>query len=155
MPQIRHMYFLAFSPMTVMIDWITAKVPLRHSEQIHGGRKMEVTPDGDIKYDTPMYKPIEGTYSQNLSIKTIEVDHHGNGKLLSISGNPTKWFQGHNIFGTDDVCGLVYETILRLCNILEIPPSPEDVRAWRQGDYSLSRIDINAMYSLGQESGHP
>jgi II/X family phage/plasmid replication protein len=135
--------------MTVMIDWITAKVPLRHSEQIHGGRKIEVTPDGDIKYDTPMYKPIEGTYSQNLSIKTIEVDHQGNGKTLLISGNPTKWFQGHNIFGTDDVCGLVYETMLRLCTILEIQPSPEDLRAWQHGDYSLSRIDINAMYSLG------
>ena len=132
-----------------MIDWITAKVPLRHSELIHGGRKIEVTPDGDIKYDTPMYKPIKGTYSQNLSIKTIEVDHQGIGKILSISGNPTKWFQGHNIFGTDDVCGLVYETMLRLCTILKIQPSTEDLRAWQHGDYSLSRIDINAMYSLG------
>lgn len=138
--------------MTVMIDWITAKVPLRHEGQIHGGRKIEVTPDGEVKYDTPMYKSIEGSYFQNLSIKTIEVDLQGNGNTLSISGNPTKWFQGHNIFGTDDVCGLVYETMLRLCNILEISPSPEDVGAWQQGDYSLSRIDINAMYSLGCRS---
>ncbi len=138
--------------MTVMIDWITVKVPLQHSGQIHGGRKIEVTPDGEVKYDSPMWKPIEGSYSQNLSIKTAETDDQGNGKILSISGNPTKWFQGHNIFGTDDICGLIYETMLRLCNILEISPSPEDVRAWQKGEYSLSRIDINAMYSLGCRS---
>ena len=138
--------------MTVMIDWITVKVPLQHSGQIHGGRKIEVTPEGEVKYDSPMWKPIEGSYSQNLSIKTAETDDQGNGKILSISGNPTKWFQGHNIFGTDDICGLIYETMLRLCNILEISPSPEDVRAWQKGDYSLSRIDINAMYSLGCRS---
>jgi II/X family phage/plasmid replication protein len=135
--------------MTVMIDWVTAKVPLKHSGEICDGHFVKITSDGEKDYEIRSWLPLEGSYSSSLSIKTAEVDENGNGTILMISGNPVKWFQGHNIFGTDDLCGLVYETMLRLCTILEIRPSPEDIRAWQNGEYSLSRIDINAMYSLG------
>ena len=135
-----------------MIDWVSAKVPIRHSGQLHGGRKIEVSPDGDVKYDSPMWKLVKGSYSANMSIKTVEVDHRGNSTVMAISGNPVKWFQGHNIFGSDDLCGLVFETMIRICSVLEIQPQSSDVHAWRRGDFSLSRIDINGMYSLGSRS---
>lgn len=92
--------------MTVMIDWITAKVPLKHSGEIYG-RILKFTIDGVVDYEIRTWLP---SHSSNLSVKTIEFDENGNGTVLMISGNPVKWFQGHNIFGTDDVCGLVYET---------------------------------------------
>jgi len=135
-----------------MIDWVSAKVPFQHFGQLHGGRKIEVTPDGEVKYDSPMWKRVEGSYSANISIKTVDADRKGNGTVMAISGNPVKWFQGHNIFGSDDLCGLVYETMLRVCSVLEIQPHSCDIQAWRHGDFSLSRIDINGMYSLGSRS---
>lgn len=109
---------------------------------------MDVTPDGEMNYRILTWLPIEGSHSSSLSIRTAEVDENGNGTILSISGNPVKWFQGHNIFGSDDLCGLVYETLIRLCSLLELQPSPEEIRAWQQGEYTLSRIDVNGMYSL-------
>ena len=101
--------------MTVMIDWITAKVPLKHSGEICDGRILKLSTEGVIDYEIRTWLPIEGSHSSTLSVKTIEIDGNGDGTVLMISGNPTKWFQGHNIFGTDDVCGLVFETMLRLC----------------------------------------
>jgi hypothetical protein len=130
-----------------MVDWITAKVPLNHTGEICDGRILKLSKDGLVDYEIRTWLPVEGSHSSSISIKTIEFDEIGNGTTLMISGNPVKLFQGHNIFGTDDVCGLIYETMNRLCSILEIEPSPEDIRAWQQGEYSLSRIDINAMYT--------
>lgn len=143
------MCFLGHTTVTVMIDWITVKVPLKHSGVLCNGRIVKVTPDEQVDYEVRCWLSVEGSHSANLSVKTVEVDENGNGTVLMISGNPVKWFQGHNVFGTDDLGGLVYETMMRLCSIFHFEPSPDELRAWRRGDYTISRVDINGMYSLG------
>ena len=152
MAQIGHITNSGHPTVSVMIDWVSAKVPLRHSETLDDGRSIQIDADGAVKFDSPLWKSIAGSYSSSLQIKTCETDHEGNGSHISISGNPVKWIQGHNIFGTDDLCGLVNETMFRICSILKISPTLDDIQAWRQGDFSLSRIDINGMYALGSRS---
>lgn len=72
----------------------------------------------------------------------------GDTYLVEISGNPVKWFQGHNIFGSDDLPNLIYETVLELARRLNHPQPDEYLRAVKKGIFTISRVDITAMYSL-------
>jgi len=41
------------------------------------------------------------------------------------------------------------ETISKVCEVLELNPTEEEKHSWHEGDYTLSRVDVNKMYSLG------
>jgi II/X family phage/plasmid replication protein len=67
-----------------------------------------------------------------------------------VSGNPAKWFQGHNIVGSDDLSGLVLEMLVRICESLGVVPSEHDRALWRAGVIKLTRVDVTFSYSLRQ-----
>lgn len=136
----------------LMVDWVSCKVPFFHSGKINGGNVISTTPDGEIEYSIDKMLGIMGSYDNRLSIKTAEVLPSGDTWLISISGNPVKWFQGHNIFGSGDLVNLVYETVLRLSKLLDSPQPESMLASIRSGCFTLSRIDINGMYSLGRRS---
>ena len=62
----------------------------------------------------------------------------GEATHIWVSVNPSKFLQGHNIFGSDDLVSLVYDMFLMLCRSLEIEPRLDEVRLVKQGDYSFS-----------------
>lgn len=135
--------------MPAMIDWITGKFRLDHFGQISKGRVLKLDDDGSVEWNSPCWRPLVGSHDSSLQVKTVEVDHVRDGTVLQISGNPVKWFQGHNLFGSNNVHGLCMETISRVCDMLELHPTEDEKHSWHEGDYTLSRIDINQMYSLG------
>ena len=45
--------------------------------------------------------------------------------FLRVSGNPVKLFQGHNLWGSNDLHGYVMETYRFLCKVLEVPRQPQ------------------------------
>lgn len=137
---------------SLMVDWVSCKVPFFYSGKINGGNVISTTPDGEIEYCVDKMLGVKGSYDNRLSVRTVEVLPTGDTWLISISGNPVKWFQGHNIFGSDDLVNLVYETILRLSELLESPQPESMLASIRSGCFTLSRIDINGMYSLGRRS---
>jgi II/X family phage/plasmid replication protein len=65
-----------------------------------------------------------------------------------VSGNPAKWFQGHNIFGSDDVRGLAVEMLHRICASVGVTPSPDDLAVWDCGAFRLSRADVTQSFIL-------
>lgn len=134
--------------MTVMVDWITCKLPLRHDGTISGGRVLKIDQEGNIEWDSRQWLAVEGSHDASIQVKTVEVDEYGNGTWISFSGNPVKWFQGHNVFGTDQVHELIMVSILRICHLLEVIPTQEEINAWWDGDYTVSRVDVNRMYNL-------
>ncbi|MGE6463795.1 phage/plasmid replication protein, II/X family [Pseudoalteromonas tetraodonis] len=134
---------------TLQIDWITAKVPFFFNGKLNGGNIINTTPDGEIDYTIEKRLPVTGSYDSRLSVRTSEVEPGtDNTYLIEISGNPVKWFQGHNIFGSDDLPNLIYETVLRLSNMLESPQPKRYLDAVKKGIFTISRVDITAMYSL-------
>jgi len=138
---------------TLQIDWITAKIPFFVSGKLNGGNIINTTPDGEIEYTIDKRLPVTGSYDSRLSVRTSEVLPGTNDTyLIELSGNPVKWFQGHNIFGSDDLPNLIYETVLKLSNILDLPQPEEYLSAIRKGIFTLSRVDITAMYSLQTRS---
>lgn len=136
----------------LMVDWVSCKVPFLHSGKINGGNVISTTPDGEIEYCVDKMLSVKGSHDNRLSVRTIEVLPSGDTWMISISGNPVKWFQGHNIFGSDDLVNLVYETVLRLSDLLNSPQPESLLSSIRSGCFTLSRIDINGMYSLGRRS---
>ena len=138
---------------TLQIDWITAKIPFFVSGKLNGGNIINTTPDGEIEYTIDKRLPVTGSYDSRLSVRTSEVLPGTNDTyLIELSGNPVKWFQGHNIFGSDDLPNLIYETVLKLSKVLSLPQPEEYLSAIRKGIFTLSRVDITAMYSLQTRS---
>lgn len=125
-----------------LIDWITAVLPCAHPEDIYSGRLARINRDGEIEWQLVQSESVSGSHDARLSVQTKARG------LLWISGNPAKWLQGHNLFGSNDLRGLIEATMLRLAEVLELTPELSDFKAWRAGSYELMRVDCTAMWSL-------
>lgn len=143
-----------------MIDWLTFVAPLAHRQGEGGpffnGEVMSTTPDPThpdgvtLEWGVWKRKPMEGSFSTTVQVQST-TDEAGR-PAIWVSGNPAKWFQGHNIFGTDDLPGLVLEMLHRICASVGVVPTPEDLELWRMGIIRLSRVDVTTSFDLGSLS---
>lgn len=128
----------------VMVDWITCVIPCTHSSTIFGGKIFKIQPDGEIVWTRDTAKQITGSYDSNIQVQTSVP-----GESLHVSGNPVKFLQGHNLFGSNDLVSLNYALLENLREILDLRPSELELAAWAVGGYPLSRIDLATMFNLG------
>lgn len=130
-----------------MIDWLTMVVPCRHAESINGGHVVALKPGGEVDWQCVKRSSVEGSHSTKLQVRTAghtpDPCTH-----LEISGNPVKFFQGHNLWGTDDLPALVVETAAAVASRLGLTPSDEDRAAWLAGDVRLTRVDLTESFHL-------
>ena len=134
-----------------MIDWISASIPYTHDQTISDGSVISLDSNGEIDWQTSKRLPVRGSHEININVKTDRSSYDpelGKFTRLHIDGNPTKWIQGHNLFGTDDVKGLVIETAKKLYSLLNITPSPNDLVLLYSGQVPLHRVDINYSFDL-------
>ena len=136
----------------VMIDWVTAKIPFHYPGIISDGEVLSVTRDGEVEYAVRKRLSVRGSHDGAITIRTAEVDALGNTVIAELSGNPVKFLQGHNLFGSDDLLNLVLETVLRIAQILETPQPDHALNMLKIGAYTLSRVDINRMFALGSRA---
>ena len=126
-----------------MIDWVTAKITCTHNpEVLSSGRSIRTKIiDGveRLEYEICNRLVVEGSHDSNITIRS-----HTD-STIEISGNPAKFLQGHNIFGTNDLKYLVAKLFDRLCMIdeLELKPTSEEYDNIQDGHYRLSRVDVN------------
>ncbi|MFV1921303.1 MAG: phage/plasmid replication protein, II/X family [Methylotenera sp.] len=125
-----------------MIDWVTAIIPCNHDKKLIGGAVTSVNLDGEIEWRVEKKKQIRGSHESNLNIKSISDTE------ILLDGNPAKWLQGHNMFGSDNLIGLIETVMHRLVSIIDLSPSESDLKAWREGLYQLKRVDCTAMWEL-------
>ena len=88
-----------------MIDWVSVLIPLAHSKQINGGNVVSVDPDGNIDWQVEKRLSVEGSYGASIQIRSEH--YEGFCSHIRLDGNPVKWLQGHNVWGTTDLSGLV------------------------------------------------
>lgn len=140
-----------------MIDWLTFVAPLEHVAGEHGpfyaGEVMATKPDPTavegfcLDWSVLKRKSFEGSYS---SVIQIQSTHDEEGRpAIWVSGNPAKWFQGHNVFGSEDLPGLVLEMLHRICRSVGITPSASDLALWNSGLIKLTRVDVTHSFDLG------
>ncbi len=130
-----------------MIDWATAIIPLVH-EPINAGSVVKVLPSGEVDWESPCRLQVQGSHEQAISVRSQGGDGGGLATELVIDGNPSKYLQGHNIFGSCDVLSLVFDTFCSVCDVLTLEPPADVLEAVMKGHYWFSRVDINRMYAL-------
>ncbi len=140
-----------------MIDWLTFVAPLEHvvgqdgpcyAGEILATKPDPTHPDGfALDWSVLKRKAVEGSYSSTIQIQST-YDEAGQ-PALWVSGNPAKWFQGHNLFGSDDLPGLVQEMLERIVASFGIEPSLQDREAWSMGLIKLKRVDVTYSFDLG------
>lgn len=132
----------------MMIDWVTAKLPFNAPGRLCDGQVMSFDRHGEIKYHVDARLPVVGSHSERIFVRTAGVDPDGNTCLIEFSGNPVKFLQGHNLFGSSDLLNLVYEAALGVADVLGLPQPENVLERLRSGVYSLSRVDLNEMYQF-------
>lgn len=118
-----------------MIDWITCKVTVERMPIF--GRRLETDDAGAIVLERDMPKHIE---SHNTSVFVVPAS--GLEKGLLISGNPTKWLQGHNVYGVDS-WSIVREFLTRLS---------DQIGLGECHIVSVSRLDITYSVVMSSEA---
>jgi II/X family phage/plasmid replication protein len=138
-----------------MIDWIKAIIPLEHEALLHDGQVYSISRDGEIDWSINKRLAVEGSHDSHLHIQSEQSSRNPETGLYThivFDGNPVKFFQGHNLWGTDDLIGLMAETVFRVSNILGLTPTADDWENIVKGYYQLKRVDSTMMIALGSKS---
>ena len=126
-----------------MIDWVTAKLPC--TNDLRTGCVAKLDADGNVEWLSQSWLPVEGSHSSNFMVKSLTPD------TIQVSGNPAKWLQGHNLFGTNDLKLLMWRFFVSLHETLAeegLSPTMEQLDRIKQGNYTVSRVDINETWHL-------
>ena len=84
-------------------------------------------------------KAVEGSWSSRILLRTVQRG------WVEFKGNPTKFLQGHNVFGSDDLCGLVAEAMRVCLEKLGMEVPTHNYQQWLDGHWTMSRVDVTAM----------
>jgi len=137
-----------------MIDWLTMSLPIQHLP-IPAGRVVKLSAQGEIEWETPAHSQLVGSYDSSVRIRSRgDIDHAtGFCSVLEISGNPTKFLVGHNIFGSDALFLLIKKFVSKVLLLANIDHSRVDFqRVMKLGLFTISRIDITYSFSLATRS---
>ena len=127
-----------------MIDYITARISLYKPlpAPIHGGHFVRVDENGDIEVSTARRKRILGSHEASLQVRAPSLHE------LEISGNPAKFVQGHNLWGSSSPVMVLWAALKRLEAEGVLPPlasiglpRPDALEVYT----TVSRIDATAM----------
>lgn len=143
-----------------MIDWLAFVAPLDHQAGPGGpffnGALVRTKRDPEqveaIDYQVWLRMPVEGSHSQRVVVGSTTIGDEGRPAVF-VSGNPAKWFQGHNVFGSDDLPGLVLEMLVRICAQFGVTPTAADLAAWHAGAIELHRVDVTYSRELASVGG--
>lgn len=140
-----------------MIDWLTFTARLEHrigdGGPFYAGEIMATKPDPThpdgfaLDWSVWKRKSMEGSHSSVIQVQST-TDDEGR-PAIWVSGNPAKWFQGHNIFGSEDLLGLCCEMLHRVSQSVGVTPSADDRQAWAAGELKLTRVDVTHSFDLG------
>lgn len=130
-----------------MIDWLTLTAPLPHASPITSGVVLSVDRAGNVEWQTMKRQTIRGSFESGLQVRTCthtadQCTH------IEVSGNPAKLFQGHNLWGTNDLPGLVVATLDLIASQLQIPVTLETRASWLTDAVKLTRVDVTESFHL-------
>lgn len=128
-----------------MIDWFSGFVPLQHSEDLNGGYITDTDQHGVLKWKKAKFQKCEGSFSDVVSIRS---DHSsGMNSHIYVHGNLVKFFQGHNLFGSNDLEGLLKHFITELVQKGHISPLVSDPLGDIQNT-RITRLDLTEGFRL-------
>lgn len=138
--------------MPIFIDNLSFTIPYS-GPSVSGGRLLELDMEGNPKWEFEKGMHVEGSHTAKVLVKTIQDQNSrlfvGCSQRLHISGNPLKYFQGHNVWGTADLKSLVYDITKEVMMLLgHNCLLANKVLHSDMSDVLLRRVDATAMYEL-------
>jgi II/X family phage/plasmid replication protein len=130
-----------------MIDWGLVLFPIIH-HPINSGEVFSVDPDGEVEWRSPKRVQATGSFDKKISIKSVGGTGDGRTTHLWVNGNPSKFLQGHNVFGSDDIIALMSDLFDVIAPQFNLTPTIEELHCIKTGDYELKTVDINYSYGL-------
>jgi len=134
-----------------VIDWISGTMPFSHRHVIGEGFHIDMDRNGDVKRQILKRREITGSFETGINVRTDLCSERDDGTYshLKFDGNPVKLFQGHNLWGSNDLHGLVRELYSFLLTAIDgTIPNLDDRRMVDMGGVQLTRVDINDSYQL-------
>lgn len=104
-----------------MIDWIHARLEIPEPLGLPQERLLRVDTDGQILGEKALAMFAS---SGDSTVRVREMGH-----FVEISGNPAKWFQGHNLWGPDHLPSVLFPWVRSVLEALE-SPGPRVSAAW-------------------------
>jgi II/X family phage/plasmid replication protein len=138
-----------------LIDWFRGSIPFPHYP-LPAGKVLSIEHDGTMDWQVVKKIDVRGSYESNLQIRSSGGDGSGMATHLDIDGNITKFVQGHNLFGTNNLNSILLEAFRKICQFCH-----HDLDGWshpemteqriKRGDYLVKSVDINEMYEVGND----
>jgi hypothetical protein len=104
------------------------------------GWQEHIDPDGVVLKRWPAFLPILGSYDDRLMVKTPDPC------TVYLTGNPCKFFQGHNLFGSGDHLGLALAAGVAVRQSVGCFPGPESFKACEFSPLRFTRLDLTRSY---------
>lgn len=130
-----------------MIDWFKGKIEIEHLP-LTTGAFIVIDEDGEIEREVIRSRSLEGSHSSKIIIRSVGSNGDGKATHLEVSGNPAKFLQGHNVFGSDDLRALVEAMAKRIFAKLDMEPTEQESEKLRAGDVYCNWVDINYPYEM-------
>ena len=143
-----------------MIDWYTGLIGYEGSH-LQLNRVFELTPSGEVKWSTDKAMTVQSTFDTSIQLRSglatsamIDASLKHNfecaNTCLSFSGNPSKFLQGHNVFGPSvSALGPVLQAVVRKFPEAVRPPDA-DSPLWPA--VHRSTVDITTSVDLGSHN---
>jgi hypothetical protein len=129
----------------MMIDSVKVAIDVDWSEPLYGGQVIGTKFDENglevREYGVLKHAGFEGSWSSNLLLRCVD------GCVLELYGSPSKWLQGHNLWGGCDLRAILRRVLdcLYAGPLAGRPP----VSAFALESARVLRIDVNEMFELG------
>jgi len=130
-----------------MIDWGLVLFPIVH-HPINSGEILSINPDGTVDFCSPKRLQVKGSFDKTISIKSAGGDGTGLATHLWVQGNPSKFLQGHNVFGSDNIVSLMSDLFDVIAPQFDLKPTLKELHSIKTGNYELKTVDINYSYEL-------
>jgi len=123
-----------------MVDWISCRVPCYLPFPVTGGMVVDHDEHGEIRFAVQKRLQCEGSFSSKIMVRAVTCEE------IEISGNPAKFLQGHNLYGSADLRSVLRDVLGKV-----LPPIFGDMPPVYLDDAQFSRVDLTDGYLLERE----
>lgn len=138
-------------------DWFSGFINYDMPD-LHDGRIIRLDRSGVVEYELANPLSVTGSYDDKIIVKSCVVPARRESSLVQIdstyrvyiSGNPTKFLQGHNVYGHFDMIGVIRDFIKAVLLKLEIDIFT--INRILNDSIRVTRLDITQNYLMQSAS---
>lgn len=136
----------------MQVDWISGIITSRMAKEagvevFDTGSILRLDPEsGSLEKLRSDFQAPEGSFDHRMIVQAMRPFE------LYLSGNPVKFLQGHNLFGSTDVVGLFFDAGHYIRRHVGFFPGPESFQGLDCEGPRLTRVDLTRSYRFPSDA---